>query len=400
MKPKGLWTGIAKHGAGYRATVSQGRGRPLIQQHFPRGTDPREMQAWRKDTQAALRVTRKQRATRGMFEADAKRYLALKQVQAKPTYQERVRHIQFWIACFGQQYRDTITTMQITEVVSELVTAPRGFTKEGKPLPPLAASTINHRIRALSNLFTVLDGRHLPNPVRDVPEVGEPQPRPRGRDYATLKKILAAMPDRGLGARGQTRPTVSRSKIRLACLMYCQLTPKQLGQLTPDDLDLERGLITLPARTKGKGADALVSPLLPEAVEAFKAFVAHKLFGKFSVGVLRIALQRAAKRVGVTDIRTYDLRHSWATRAYTLTGNLGLVGTLLQHREKSTTQRYALSAEGDVLAGTMTTLAAGWLNKLAQPTETEGANVGHSGTSRQPSSAKVSAKPSAKGAKY
>jgi hypothetical protein len=34
---------------------------------------------------------------------------------------------------------------------------------------PLSASSVDNRLRALRNLWTVLNGRHAPNPVREVP---------------------------------------------------------------------------------------------------------------------------------------------------------------------------------------------------------------------------------------
>jgi integrase len=358
MKKDKLWVGISKHGAGWRASVSQGRGRPLIQMHFPKGTDPREMQAWRADTKAKLRLARKQRATMGSFAYDAKRYLAA--VTALPTYKERKIHIEQWTAIFGTIDRSRITSAEIRAVRDQWLTESRGTHPKTKtPLPPLAPGSVNRRLRALSNLFTVLDGRRAPNPVRDVPEAIEPYPEPKALDYDLIAKILAAMPDRGQRLKGQKASMVNKTKIRLSCLAYCPITPKQLKAITPADLDLERGMIRLPARSKGRGAQPITQKLLPQALDAFQQFHAHNLYGPFSQRPLAESFRRAAKKVTTEKVWPYRLRHSFGTVAYRATGSLELVGLLMQHREKRTTRQYALAAEQSVLDQTIALVAAG-----------------------------------------
>lgn len=331
-----FWIGIAPHGAGWRATVSQGRDKPPIRRHFPQSTDPRTMQIWRADTKAHLRLTRKSRATMGAFRYDArKRYLPL--VASMPTYEQRERHIEFWIDQFGDRQRDDITARDVQTVREALLVAPRS-TKDARPL---SAGTINKLLRALSNVYTVLDGPRAENPVRDVEEVPEPSPRPQGLPYATIDKLLASLPP-------------SKSAIRLRCLAYCPLTPKQLAELTPGDIDLRQKRLRLPARLKGQGADALWTPLLPQAADALADFHRQNCYGDFARGTLRLVLRRAAKRIGLkTHLTVYMLRHSFATMAYEATGSLETVGRLLQHAHPSTTRRYALGAEQAVLDATV-----------------------------------------------
>jgi integrase len=338
-------TGITRHGSGWRATVSQGRNRPLIRRHFPLETDWRVMQEWRADVKARLRLTRKQRATMGSFAADARRYLAA--VTALPTYKERQREIALWVDVFGTQQRSQIDAADIRMMRDRWLTEPR----DGRKAPPLAPGTVNKRLRALSNLFRVLDGPGGSNPVRSVPEAAEPAPEAKALDYDTIGKILAALPDTDRADKGQKRGKVSLTKIRLHCLAYCPITSKQLGQLTPADLDLERGFVRMPARHKGAGARAIWAPLIPPALAAFRAFDAANAYGKFSRSSLRQSFQRAARKAGVTvHVWPYLLRHSLATLMYRATGSLEAVGAFMQHKEASTTRRYALSAEADVMA--------------------------------------------------
>lgn len=351
MKKPDDWTGIRRHGQGWRATVSQGRDKPRIQKHFPRDTPCSDMQQWRRDTADYRRLSRKPRATKGTFAADAAEYL--RSVTALPTYRERKAQIAIWIGIFGTQARESITPGQIRKVRDEWLTLPRA-----PKLPPLAPGTVNKRLRALSNVWTVLDGKHAQNPVRDVPEAREPDPEPRMLDYPTIAKILASLPDVGvaLDARGRPqagakRPTVSKAKIRLACLAYCPITPKQLGQLQPADLDLVQGRIRLPARAKGRGSKASWQPLLPDALDAFTRFDAHDCYGPFSASVLRKSFQAGIDRAGLDlNVRVYDLRHAFGALAYRATLSLEAVAKLLQHRSTKTTERYAAAAESDVVA--------------------------------------------------
>jgi integrase/recombinase XerC len=307
-------------------------------------TDPRTMQNWRADTKASLRLTRKQRATKGAFSVDAKRYLAA--VVALPTYRQRAHHIAFWVREFGDRHRADIESADIRAVRDRLLTQPRSATDSR----PLAPGSVNKLLRALSNVWAVLDGKRSQNPVREVPEATEPDPHPRALDYGTITRILAALPP-------------SRAKARLSVLAYCPLTPQQLEALIPNDLEIGAngetscaiaGRLRLPARLKGKGAAALWTPVSADGLAALREFDRLNCYGRFARGPLRRAFSRAARRAGVTQhVHPYMLRHSFATLVYRATGSLETVGDLLQHSHRSTTARYALSATEGVLGAAM-----------------------------------------------
>ena len=331
------WIGIERHGHGFRARVSQGRGlRPLSRQ-FPLTATAAEMQAWRKDEQAKLRVTRKQRASRGTFEGDARRYL--KTVRALTTYKERERHIGLWIEAFGTTPRDEITSADIRAVRDRWLTEPRG-----KDQPPLSPHTVNLRLRALSNLYTVLDGRRSHNPVREVDEAHEPERGPRDLDYDTIRRILDKLPDVGRAPKGDKRPKVSLTKIRLRILAYTGLPAKQLMRLKPEDVDLEHGAVSVPGRGKGRGASAALLPLLPPAIDAFRDLHAAQAFGRFTTSSMWKSFQRAAKSANVSGVRPYDLRHSFLTVVYDITRSLEVVMAFAQHADTAMSRQYTKRA--------------------------------------------------------
>lgn len=342
MSTRGKWTGIYQHGSGWRAMVSRGRNRQKAQRHFPAETPLEEMQAWRADEQARQRLAKRTRAHHGSFAGDAKRYLKL--VAGLPTIKDRTREIAVWIGVFEGRQRDRITSGEIRAQRDLWATTPRSDKDER----PLAAGTINRRLRALSNLYTVLDGPRAENPVRDVDELREPDPQARALPYETIAAIIEALPDRGRPRKGRKAPKVSESKVRIRCLAYSQITPQQLKVLTPADLDLPNARLRLPARAKGRGAAAVWVPLLPEAVKAFDDFDRLKLYGRFSQRSLRKSWTRAAKKAGASGARPYDLRHTFGTLVYRATGSREAVQQLLQHAEWSTSARYAMGAEDEV----------------------------------------------------
>jgi integrase len=341
------WRGIHRHGSGWRAAVSHGRGRPKTYAYFPIDTPLAVMQAWRADEQAAARVKRKRRASRGTFAGDAPRYLDA--VKAMPTYKERARDIALWVECFGDRRRDTITSTQIRAECQRWLTEPRGVDADGTPLPPLSPHTVNLRLRALSNLFTVLDGPRADNPARDVDEAEEPETAPRDLDYPTIACIIAAMPDRGRAAKGQHRSAVSLTKIRVRILAYSGLPPATLKRVRPEDVDLDRAFVTLSGRRKGKGTASAILPLLPLAVEAFRDLLAANGCGPFSTSSLYKSFMRAARHAKVSNISPYALRHSFATTVYDLTEDEHLVMALLMHSSLKTSETYRRRAIARVL---------------------------------------------------
>lgn len=94
---------------------------------------------------------------------------------------DRENEIKAWLPRFGERRRDTIEGEEVRQQVVS-------WEAEG-----LAASTINHRLSALSQLFEVLDGNKAYNPVREIPRLREPTAKPDGRSPETIQKVFAAL---------------------------------------------------------------------------------------------------------------------------------------------------------------------------------------------------------------
>jgi integrase len=345
--------GIRRHGRGWQASVYvAGAGRRF--EAFPIDTPMSVIEAWRTSTRLRLELEAHERpiAAAGTFGKDAERYLTA--VRAMPDYQGRAYDIARWIDAFGERRTLEIKAYEIRAQRDKWLTvgpkriydkAVRAFVE--KPLP-LAASTVNHRMRALENLYTVLYPQGY-NPVKQVPEADEPDAADRSLSYDVIEAILAVMPDRGRGIRGRSRSTISKSKARLRLMAYTGLTPAQMMQLRPADLDATLPAMLVARRKKGKGAAGGWRPLPAEAIPAIRAFVEADAFGRFSRDAMRQAWQRACLRLGLPKLRPYDLRHSFAAAVLDKTGDMKATQHLLNHGDERTTARYAQRAIPDWL---------------------------------------------------
>lgn len=351
---------------GYRAyiCVTDAAGRHRQSKRFPRSTSLETIKTWQETARVDLRrqlALAPQTPIGTGFLADAERYLEA--VQAMPTYTERRRHIQAWAAIFGERPRSTVTSADIrTQRDHWLTVGPKCVQERQpdqtirwveKPLP-LSASAVNHRLRALENLYTVLDGRHTYNPVREVPDADPPDVAPRAIPYPLIAAILAAMPDRSRPVKGQAREADSKTKARLAVIAYVGLSHAQLMRVQPEDLDLRaRTLFLRPRRKgrKGRQARGATIPLGLPGVNAFRQFVALACFGPFSPSAMRKSFKRACAALELpASLTPYQLRHSFGTLAYAASGDVHATGILLGHRDARTTARYTLGAVDPRLA--------------------------------------------------
>jgi integrase len=371
-RASGLPPGIRRHGAGYQTRVSVARAGQSAAM-WPLNTPIAEMAAWIVDERHRLQVEARGQTTPiepGTFTNDARRYL--KTIAAMKDHKRRAVDIQEWVDRFGSRRRQTITSQEIWAIRDQWLTVGPKWVYHKRTATaaahweatatPLSGSTVNHRLRALSNLYRVLDGPanpRRPNPVRDVPEAAETPALPRMIHPEKIDALLAVLADRGRPTRHERRSSVSLTKIRLRVLAWTGLAPAQLVALGRDAVDLDAATMRTGARLKGAGADPVLLPLLPQAVEAFRAYDAAGLWQQsFSTSSVMKSFKRAAAKVGLPPtVRVYDLRHSFGSRVFIASGgNLHAVGALLQHHDDRTTRRYTLAAVNPVLTAALAPL--------------------------------------------
>lgn len=339
--------GIYADGSGLSAIVVVGSGerRQQREERFPIGTDLVELERWQLRTRATLLGEQPKIAARHTLAADVPRYLATLTGRRREDDRALLQH---WIDVFGERPRHLITRQ---EIKAQLAT----WEEAG-----VAASSINHRLRALRSLYRELDGDEAPNPTDKIRKRREPEPEPRGVPYDLIEAIIAYMPDQGRPRHG-ARPGVSLSKARARVMAYTGLPPAQVMKILPTHVNWQHATLDVTPRRKGKGTKARTIPIVPQAIDALRYFFAVGATGSFSTSAfyktwmvaqarLVRALEHIARqhdphaRITLARIRPYDLRHSFGSEAMRRSRNLLGVQRLLLHARLATTERYLLGA--------------------------------------------------------
>jgi integrase len=359
MTKKRIATGIYQDASGYEVRACLGSKKTELletTERFPPSARLEDMIIWRDTEKLKLRKARGAGVTRGTVRAKIVTYLATAKL-SDDNRTQRIRFFEWWCgqAGLGDVPWHTLDAPRLRRALNTLIAA--GY----------AASTVNKCRDALAHVYTVLDGENAPNPFREIDREIEPEAEPRGVDYAIVDTILYFLRVKWRrSAKGQPsrllpekRPLPSLGAIRLRVLAYAPLTPAQLKLVQPKDLHLDDTPPNLLVRGRKKGKPGAVGfkrkPLLPLAVEAFRDFVAADAFGPFTRGSLRktfirardlaqAELRKVNPNVDLSDMVPYDLRHSFGSLIFQLTGSDAVTGELLDHKNPVTTKRYRLAA--------------------------------------------------------
>lgn len=325
--PRALPPGVYRDRTGYRAVVCV-RPFPHATRRFPADTPIRAITAWRNEARA--RLQRRRRLVRhataaGTLAADVETYFRQWGAGKSPlTIKVRRQHLRDWIDAFPQRSRASLTP---AEIRAQLLTWQR--TRHYRP------ASLDGRRTSLHHLFRVLDaGTGDPNPVDLVPTCGSAREwRMRPPHAVTYDSIVATLE--------AIRPC--RTRARLALLAFTGLRPVELQRITPADIAPDYSHLLI--RT-AKHGPARRLPLLPQAQQALREFVALDAFGAFASGALRHTWTTARTRAQQPPCRVYDLRHSFGTELYRQTGDIKLTAELLRHSSLSMTERYISGAVG------------------------------------------------------
>lgn len=322
---------------GYRVKVRVGR--LQAEAFFPLETLRRTMRQWQEEKRVDLRA-RQPAANRGTLAADAERYLKLPEIMNMPSARSRRGDLQTWLPRFGHRRRDSLTPVEIQELLGEW------------RANNVAGSTLNHRRTALIDLYRRLGGRDAPNPAKKVHRYRQPPAGIRALTDEAVAEILAAMPD-------------TKTRARLAVIGFTGLPHVRLMRLRPEDIDWEQRLVRLAGRRKGRGTPDDILPLCDEAVNALKRFRDLNCWGAFSTSSMRKSFLLAVDKVNkqrecegrpklLTDVRPYDLRHTFGSKVYRETGDVLVTAHLMGHTDLKSTRRYV---NGAVLLRSRTALS-------------------------------------------
>ncbi len=232
---------------------------------------------------------------------------------------------------FAEKALDGITPLDIERMKLEMK---KSFTPHGKPY---SAQTIKHNLNLLSRLYNraikwgMFNGE---SPVKKVQPVRVDNQKTEfltDEEANRLLKVLDEWPCR-----------VSAAFVRFA--MFSGLRRGEIIKLTWDDVDFERGMVTL---RDPKGGKTQTIPLSEEALSALRSLEItgeHVFPGKsggercdFKGPWVRI--RKAAELP--EDFRFHGLRHHFASTLVSNGVDLAVVKELLTHKDMTTTQRYA-----------------------------------------------------------
>jgi integrase len=310
------------------------------EKRFPKGTALRTLRTWRDDRKAEMRRA-DMRPVRGTLAADAERYLRIMAQRLKHP-EHREKETKAWFPRFGDRRRDSIQKEEIRQQVLD-------WEAEG-----LAASTLKHRLSALSQLYETLDGKDAYNPTKGLKRPKEPTPTPDVRSPATIQKVLEA-----LQTRVKKWNRGGKTLARLKVIALTGMRHSQVKRLQPDDIVLEHQTPHVVVVDPGKDGRPHVKPLTPEGVEAFQLFIAKGAFGTFSHSSVYKSWKLACEDAGVPFFNPYKLRHSYATALRAEGMDLADVQLLLGHKSSKTTARYA-AVPAEMLARGSELLEKAW----------------------------------------
>jgi integrase len=375
------------HGYGVKASVGSGKRRINGPEHrFPLDTPlPTMVACWYREK---MRLTDELAKAgdgpvhRGTLAADVRTYLETATLTPQRK-SERADQLKWWCESFGSRRRAELQSPDLRRALNGL--SHKG--RDGKT--PMAASTVNKYRFALSHIYTVLDGKHAANPLRDVPKYAEPDAEARDVSYEIIERIIDEIRDRGASLEA-----LSLTKARVRVFAYAPVTPAQLRRMKRSDIDWHATppeMIT-PGRKKGRGTKPQRKQLTPPGLAAFQAFDAadgwEKPFSRSSLyrtftaardrAVAALRQERPDLDLGRAEtMRPYDLRHSFATKASRAIGNEAVVAALLDHADLRTTRRYTQGALQDHLRAAGPALAAAFTAPHPRPKDVPKPAVTH-----------------------
>lgn len=252
---------------------------------------------------------------------------------------------------FGSRALADIQPLDIERMKLELK---KGLNQHGKPY---AAATIKHQIVLLRRLFNVARKWGMFEGANPVERVQMPKIDNQKTEFMTedelsrLMEVLDSWP---------FPETVAFVKFAL----FTGLRRGELFKLTWDNVDFERGMVTLVAP---KGGKTTTLPLNRQGIEVLRSLPVNSTFvfpgenGKQRTD-FKGPWKKIRKAAGLPDdFRFHGLRHHYASTLVSNGVDLGIVRELLTHKHVGTTERYvhfapdavrdAAAKAGELLSG-------------------------------------------------
>ena len=281
---------------------------------FPPGTPLKTIRARRDALRASLRT--RPAGARQTLAHDAARYL--QQIGGDlVSIADRRHHVGLWLQRFGH-----LRTLELPPHTGALNDQLRQWRETH------SASACNHRRDTLTNLVKVLYGRRAAADFVDLVRFAPPPPRPRWIERGHIAEVLAHL------------TPGSKTVVRLRLMHWTGMRPSQMARLQPDDfrLDEPTPFVAVP---RGKGGRLAAIPLVGDGLEAARAFIAIRAYGRWSCPSANKALERAARKAGRPTFTVYQIRHAFATGLRRTGSDVADIQDLYGHTDPETTMIYA-----------------------------------------------------------
>jgi len=237
---------------------------------------------------------------------------------------------------FGKKQLDAISPIDIERLKIDMKKA---LSKNGKPY---SAATIKHQLVLLNRLYNLSRKWGLYEGKNPLDQVDVPRLDNRRTEFLTEEEAI-----RLLKVLDEWPCCESAAFVKFTLLTGFRRG--ELFKLTWDDIDFERGMVTL---REPKGGKTQTIPVSPDALNVLRELEVTSNFvfpGKD--GAQRTDFKgpwlRIRKAAALPDnFRFHGLRHHFASTLVSAGYDLHLVQRLLTHKDSRTTQRYAHLSPG------------------------------------------------------
>ncbi len=232
---------------------------------------------------------------------------------------------------FGRKRLDAISSLDVERMKLELR---KGISKQGKPY---SMATIKHQMVLLNRLYNLAKRWGLYKGDNPLDRVELPR-----LDNLRTEFLSDEEADRLMITLNSWPCRESASFVKFT--LFTGLRRSELFKLTWDDVDYNRGMITIRSPKGGKTQTLPVSPQALEVLRSLDVRSPYVFPGKngrqrtdFKGPWLRI--RQAARLPG--NFRFHGLRHHFASTLVSNGVDLSIVQALLTHKDARTTQRYS-----------------------------------------------------------
>jgi site-specific recombinase XerD len=255
-----------------------------------------------------------------------------------------LRHLNSAAAFFG--YSTLLSSITPIDIVDYITNLKSRVSKKGKPL---AASTVSQYFKGVQQMYNYLIGVGVysgQNPCNKKARLTLPKINNQITNYLsdeeaqTVINVLTSYKDRFLANF-------------FLFSFYTGVRRGAVFNLTKKNIDIERGILYLPAKIAKSKKDETLE-LSDKAIEVVKNQIklletnnitAEQLFcqsnGKKRKDV-KVQFATLKRKAGITRyFRFHDVRHNFATALIDSGADLYTVQALLNHKDPKTTQRYA-----------------------------------------------------------